>query len=62
MDNIHQLNEEFDIFLHKLNQIKNPFEQSLFILIFIPYFQIFLDINKRTSRMICNIPLLRNNL
>jgi len=38
-----QLEEEFEIFLQKLNQIQNPFEQSLFILVFIPYFQIFLE-------------------
>jgi len=62
IDNIYQLKEEFNTFLEKLNKIKNPFEQSLFILIFIPYFQIFLDINKRTSRMMCNLPLLKNNL
>jgi Fic family protein len=48
--------------LEKLNEIQNPFEQSLFMLVFIPYFQIFLDINKRTSRMSSNLPLLKHNL
>ena len=62
IDNKYQLEEEFESFLEKLNQIKDPFEQSLFILVFVPYFQIFLDINKRTSRMSCNLPLLKNNL
>jgi len=62
LDNKYQLEEQFEIFLEKLNMIKNPFEQSLFILVFIPYFQLFLDINKRTSRMLCNLPLLKNNL
>lgn len=57
-----QLEEQFEIFLEKLNLIENPFEQSLFILVFIPYFQIFLDINKRTSRMMCNLPLLKHRL
>ena len=61
-DNQWQLTEEFELFLTKLNAIDNPFEQSLFILVFIPYFQIFLDINKRTSRMLCNLPLLKNRL
>lgn len=51
---------EFNIFLEKLSQIQNPFEQSLFILVFIPYFQLFFDINKRTSRISCNIPLIQN--
>ena len=60
LDNKFQLEEQFEIFLDKLNQIKNPFEQSLFILVFIPYFQIFMDINKRTSRISSNIPLIKN--
>ncbi len=60
LDNHFQLEEQFDLFLKKLNQIKNPFEQSLFILVFIPYFQIFMDINKRTSRIWANIPLIKN--
>jgi Fic family protein len=62
LDNYFLLSEQFDIFLQKLNHIKNPFEQSLFILVFIPYFQIFMDINKRTSRISANIPLLKNGL
>ncbi len=62
LDNTYQLEEEFGVFLTKLEEIQNPFEQSLFILIFIPYFQVFLDINKRTSRMSANLPLLKNNL
>ncbi len=55
-----QLEIEFDLFLEKLSQIENPFEQSLFILVFVPYFQIFFDINKRVSRISCNIPLIQN--
>ncbi len=62
LDNKFQLEEEFQLFLDKLNQIKNPFEQSLFIMTFIPYFQLFLDINKRTSRIMWNLPLVKNNL
>lgn len=60
LDNKFQLEEQFDIFLKKLNLIKNPFEQTLFILVFIPYFQIFMDINKRTSRISANLPLIKN--
>jgi hypothetical protein len=55
-----ELKVEFDLFLKKLQLIKNPFEQSLFILVFIPYFQIFFDVNKRVSRIACNIPLINN--
>jgi len=62
LDNKFRLEEEFEIFLEKLNLIKNPFEQSLFINVFIPYFQLFLDINKRTSRIMCNLPLIKHNL
>ena len=62
LDDSFQLREEFDIFIKKLDQIEDPFEQSIFILVFIPYFQIFLDINKRTSRMSANLPLLKHNL
>lgn len=62
LDNKFILEEEFEIFLEKLNLIKNPFEQSLFINVFIPYFQLFYDINKRTSRIMCNLPLIKHNL
>lgn len=62
LDNEHQLKQEFDKFIKKLNEIKNPFEKSLFILIYIPYFQIFVDINKRTSRMMANLALIQANL
>jgi Fic family protein len=60
LDNKFQLLSEFESFLNKLNEIKNPFEQSLFILVFISYFQLFIDINKRTSRISSNIPLIKN--
>ncbi len=62
LDNQFQLEEEFTVFLEKLEQIINPFEQSLFIMVFIPYFQLFLDINKRTSRIMGNLPLVKHNL
>lgn len=62
LDNNYQLTEQFELFLEKLDEIKNPFEQSVFILVFIPYFQLFMDINKRTSRMMCNLPLFKHNL
>jgi hypothetical protein len=56
------LQTEFDIFLEKLRQIEHPLEQSLFILVFVPYFQAFIDINKRTSRLGANIPLIASGL
>jgi len=62
IDSIHQLQDEFHIFIQKLATINDPFEQSLFILVFIPYFQLFTDCNKRVSRMMAILPLLKNHL
>lgn len=62
LENLHQLREQFELFLEKLNMIRNPFEQSVFIGVFMPYFQVFMDINKRTSRLMMNLPLLQKNL
>ncbi len=42
--------------------IHNPFEQSFFLMVHIPYLQPFVDVNKRTSRLAANIPLIRRNL
>lgn len=56
------ISEEFDILVHKAGQIDDPFEQSLFLLVHIPYLQAFVDINKRTSRIASNIPLLKADL
>lgn len=42
--------------------IKNPYEQSLFLLIHLAYLQAFIDVNKRTSRLAANIPLINHNL
>ena len=58
----HVLEECFDIFLHKAEQIQNPFEQAFFSMVHLPYLQVFEDVNKRTSRLVANIPLLKNNL
>ncbi len=42
--------------------IKNPFEQSFFLMVHLPYLQPFEDVNKRVSRLAANIPLIRENL
>lgn len=54
--------EEFDILLHKAALISDPFEQSFFLLVHIPYLQAFADVNKRTSRVASNILLLKSDL
>jgi hypothetical protein len=56
------IEEEFDIFIEKAAAIDDPFEQSFFLLVHIPYLQAFEDINKRTSRIASNIPLLKADL
>ena len=56
------LNIQFDIILEKSAKIEDPFEQSFFIMVHLPYLQPFADVNKRTSRLAANIPLLKENL
>ncbi len=57
-----QIDETLDLILDKANQIDDPFEQSFFIMVHLPYLQPFADINKRTSRLLANLPLIRANL
>ncbi len=54
--------EEFDILIAKTAEITDPFEQSFFLLVHIPYLQAFIDINKRTSRVASNVPRLKADL
>ena len=49
-------------YVEKAAAINAPFEQSFFLLVHIPYLQAFDDINKRTSRIASNIPLLKADL
>ena len=56
------IEEEFGILIEKATAINDPFEQSFFLLVHIPYLQAFDDINKRTSRIASNIPLLKADL
>ncbi len=58
----YEIEEEFSILIEKATAITDPFEQSFFLLVHIPYLQPFDDINKRTSRVASNIPLLKENL
>ena len=57
-----QLEEHFDTLLAKAQAIEDPFEQAFFAMVQLPYLQPFEDINKRTSRLAANIPLIRHNL
>lgn len=57
-----QIDDLLDVLLAKANQISDPFEQSFFMMVHLPYLQPFADINKRTSRLAANLPLFRANL
>ncbi|MNF93942.1 Fic/DOC family protein [compost metagenome] len=57
-----QIEDAMDVLLGKANQIADPFEQSFFMMVHLPYLQPFADINKRTSRLAANLPLFRANL
>ena len=62
LDDPFAIEEEFGVLVDKAAAITDPFEQSFFLLVHIPYLQAFDDINKRTSRIASNIPLLKADL
>lgn len=45
-----QIDDALDVLLGKAGQIADPFEQSFFMMVHLPYLQPFADMNKRTSR------------
>ena len=56
------ISELFDALLEKAASIEDPFEQSFFVMVQLPYLQPFDDVNKRVSRLAANIPLVKHNL
>lgn len=56
------IQDYYNEIINKASEIKDPFEQSFFLMVHLPYLQPFEDVNKRTSRLAANIPLLSNNL
>ncbi|CAN7778767.1 Fic family protein [Variovorax sp. LjRoot290] len=52
----------FSLVVQKAAQIVDPYEQSLFLLVHLPYLQPFDDCNKRVARLCTNVPLLRNGI
>lgn len=56
------LEQELETIARKAIAIDDPFEQSLFLMVFVSYLQAFRDVNKRTARLVCNIPLLKAGL
>ncbi len=57
-----RLEELFGIVIQMVAEIADPFEQAFFLMVHLPYLQPFEDVNKRTSRLAANIPLIRHNL
>jgi Fic family protein len=57
-----QIDELFGLLLEKAARISDPYEQSFFVMVHLPYLQPFVDVNKRTSRLAANLPLIRANL
>lgn len=62
LENPKTLQKHLSEICKKYNQINNPFEKSLFLLVHIAYLQPFVDVNKRTSRLSANLPLFHANL
>ena len=56
------IDECFQQILDTAAAIQDPFEQSLFIMVHVPYLQPFEDMNKRVSRLGANISLILRNL
>ncbi len=56
------LGELFEMVLDNAGRIADPFKQSFFVLVHLPYLQPFINVNKRTARLLCNLPLLKANL
>jgi hypothetical protein len=54
--------DRFHTLLVKAAAIEDPFEQAFFVMVQLPYLQPFDDVNKRVSRLVANIPLIRSNL
>jgi len=62
MDGQVRLTEQLNHICYLAEKINDPHEQSFFLLLHIAYLQAFIDVNKRTSRLAANIPLILHNL
>jgi hypothetical protein len=55
------IDESFHDLLAKASAIHDPFEQSFFVMVQLPYLQPFDDVNKRVSRLAANMPFIKGN-
>ncbi|MCX5765602.1 MAG: Fic family protein [Gemmatimonadetes bacterium] len=60
--NQYQIKEWFEELAVKAGAITDPLEQSFFLLVHLPYLQPFTDVNKRTSRVMANLPIVKAEL
>ena len=60
--NPHVIEECFRRVLETAAAVPDPIEQAFFTLVHLPYLQPFLDVNKRVSRLVANLPFVRGNL
>lgn len=56
------LEEGLRLIAEKTGAIDDPYEASLFLLAELSRLQPFMDVNKRTARVVCNLPLLKATL
>jgi len=56
------IDEHFREIITKAAMIEDPIEASFFVMVHLPYLQAFEDVNKRTSRLAANIPMVMQNL
>lgn len=54
-----QISDEFDAVVEIAGKVEDPFDQSMYLLLNMAYLQAFVDVNKRTARMMANVPLLK---
>jgi Fic/DOC family len=57
-----RLQDVFALVVLRAAAIADPFEQSFFLMVHLPYLQPFEDMNKRVSRLAANIPFIREDL
>lgn len=62
LDNRYQIAEALDVLLSTINAEAEPFNQSLMLMTGIAYLQPFIDCNKRTARIMANLPLIKHGL
>lgn len=57
-----RIEELFAVVVGMAAEIRDPFEQSFFLMVHLPYLHPFEDVNKRVSRLAANIPFIKHNL